>query len=215
MTTNIEISKEFTYNCPDKQYATNSNMSITGTYAGVSKWYVFIDDTNHLSLRAVKYTDADGGAEVLAPEGHTKVLIDASIDPFMAAIIDPAGFQLVTPVTTVSEIITLADANATEMTHSYEWPPVPRDLIDDDSIVYNAETASWTYDFKDSSTTWGSILQTRNSMLENSDSKIADDMPEALKASWVAYRKQLRDLPSDWAGVDPHKVVYPTEPGNN
>ena len=54
-------------------------------------------------------------------------------------------------------------------------------------------------------------------MLESSDSKISPDMPESIKAAWVAHRAALRDLPATYKKgesdeVDPWKVPMPSAP---
>lgn len=213
MATNTIITKEFTYASPDAQYAQNSNLNLTGIYTGPSKWYVFINETNHLEYRAMKLTEEENGADLAAPEGLVKVIVDAETDPAIVSMIDPSAFTLSTSQSEVSETIVLADADSTEVTYSYIWPLPIVDIVDAESIVYNIDTSTWSYEFRTSQQTWDTIIETRNVLLENSDSRIADDMPDSLKAAWVAYRKKLRDLPKDWAGVDAFKVVYPTQPG--
>lgn len=48
---------------------------------------------------------------------------------------------------------------------------------------------------KDDPLTWDDIRDHRNKMLTNSDSQIAEDMPENVKEVWRVYRQKLRDLP--------------------
>jgi len=52
----------------------------------------------------------------------------------------------------------------------------------------------------------------RNALLKQSDSRIAEDMPDEVKAKWEAYRQKLRDVPADWAGVPQHLVRFPMDP---
>ena len=54
-------------------------------------------------------------------------------------------------------------------------------------------------------------------MLVASDSKIAPDMPDAVKAPWVAYRQALRDLPTVFKKgesdeIPAWKVQFPLAP---
>ena len=54
-------------------------------------------------------------------------------------------------------------------------------------------------------------------MLVASDSKIAPDMPDAVKAPWIAYRTALRDIPATYKKgesdeVAPWKVTWPLAP---
>ena len=66
----------------------------------------------------------------------------------------------------------------------------------------------------DNSFGWEWVRDNRNHLLEASDSKIAEDMPEALKNRWKAYRQKLRELPTEWAGIGTatHLVVWPVSP---
>jgi len=49
---------------------------------------------------------------------------------------------------------------------------------------------------RDTELTWDDIRNHRNKMLTNSDSQIAEDMPENVKEVWKIYRQRLRDLPT-------------------
>jgi hypothetical protein len=59
------------------------------------------------------------------------------------------------------------------------------------------------------------IRRERNSMLAQSDGKIAPDMPEAMKQKWLDYRQKLRDLPSDWADVPNFLIQFPRAPDDD
>jgi hypothetical protein len=63
---------------------------------------------------------------------------------------------------------------------------------------------------KDEALTWDDIRSHRNKLLANSDSQIAEDMPENIKAVWRIYRQKLRDLPAvmQAAGVEPSIAYY-------
>ena len=58
----------------------------------------------------------------------------------------------------------------------------------------------------DEDKTWDHVRKHRDSVLANSDGQIAEDMPDALKDQWKAYRQSLRDLPNKMiaAGVHPN-----------
>jgi len=49
---------------------------------------------------------------------------------------------------------------------------------------------------RDNPMTWDDIRDHRDKMLRNSDSQIAEDMPEDVKEVWKIYRQKLRDLPT-------------------
>ena len=47
----------------------------------------------------------------------------------------------------------------------------------------------------------------RNRELANSDGKVTEDMPDALKTQWKTYRQQLRDLPAKMTAASVHPNV--------
>jgi len=79
------------------------------------------------------------------------------------------------------------------------------DIIDDYTkpLVFRTDFRRQTDEF---------IREERNAKLKQSDGRIADDMPESVKAEWMAYRQKLRDIPADWAAVPNHLVRWPTDP---
>lgn len=54
-----------------------------------------------------------------------------------------------------------------------------------------------------------SLREQRDSLLSRTDKALTPDAPTDKKA-WMAYRQQLRDLPSKTP--DPHNVTWPTPP---
>jgi len=79
------------------------------------------------------------------------------------------------------------------------------DIIDDYTkpLVFRTDFRRQTDDF---------IRAERNAKLKQSDSRIAEDMPDEVKAKWLAYRQKLRDIPADWAAVPNHLIRWPTDP---
>lgn len=79
------------------------------------------------------------------------------------------------------------------------------DIIDDYTkpLVFRSDYRRYDDDF---------IRSERNARLKQSDSRIAEDMPDEVKAKWAAYRQKLRDIPADWAAVPNHYVRWPTDP---
>lgn len=79
------------------------------------------------------------------------------------------------------------------------------DIIDDYTkpLVFRSDYRRYGDDF---------IRNERNARLKQSDSRIAEDMPDEVKAKWAAYRQKLRDIPADWAAVPNHYVRWPTDP---
>tara|TARA_B100001250_G_scaffold254728_1_gene219166 strand:+ start:1496 stop:2287 length:792 start_codon:yes stop_codon:yes gene_type:complete len=82
---------------------------------------------------------------------------------------------------------------------------VPNESEKDDDIA-NADDDTYL--------DWDTVRRVRNQMLESCDTKMSEDMPEAVKAPWKTYRQKLRDLPLDWAGVgtNTYLVQWPKDP---
>jgi hypothetical protein len=56
------------------------------------------------------------------------------------------------------------------------------------------------------------VRKERNSKLKQTDSRIAEDMPDDVKQKWLDHRQKLRDMPADWAAVPNHLIKWPTDP---
>ena len=101
------------------------------------------------------------------------------------------------------------------------------EAIDSRSMYYDVVKNEWSgvvfkYDDADISSSsgessqfsWTMVRNVRNNMLTNSDTKINEDMPDAVKQPWLDYRKKLRDLPTDWSGIgtSTYLVAWPIAP---
>ena len=78
----------------------------------------------------------------------------------------------------------------------------PRDIYDEFNLVYNFEknvieipVKGWENEGR-VDVTWDDIKEMRNRMLADTDGKISDDMPQAIKDKWIRYRQLLRDMPT-------------------
>lgn len=85
----------------------------------------------------------------------------------------------------------------------YAIPLFPEDIFNryslrviDGQATLQVFTATQKLLDKDAPLTWDEIRDHRDKMLTNSDSQIAEDMPENVKEVWKIYRQQLRDLPA-------------------
>lgn len=84
----------------------------------------------------------------------------------------------------------------------YALPLLPEDIYNRYSVkvidgqpTLQVWTATQKLLDRDDPMTWDDIREHRNKMLTNSDSQIAEDMPENVKTAWKLYRQKLRDLP--------------------
>lgn len=57
---------------------------------------------------------------------------------------------------------------------------------------------------------WNQVREQRNSLLANSDWTQLADAPVADKTKWIAYRSQLRQIPS--TQTDPSNITWPEPP---
>jgi hypothetical protein len=98
----------------------------------------------------------------------------------------------------------------------YTLPLIPDDIYNRYSVkIVDGEptlqvwTATQKLIDRDVELTWDDIRNHRDRMLTNSDSQLAEDMPESLKNKWKEYRQKLRDLPSVMqANNVPPSVAY-------
>tara|TARA_B100000470_G_scaffold221276_1_gene211294 strand:- start:251 stop:1024 length:774 start_codon:yes stop_codon:yes gene_type:complete len=74
----------------------------------------------------------------------------------------------------------------------------------------NLDNTNTTNDFRRRSD--AEVRSDRDAKLKQADGRIAEDMPEEVKAKWIAYRQKLRDIPQDWAAVPNHLIRWPTDP---
>ena len=212
MTTDNNITTNFTYTCPDAPYVdtTDDNIQVSATYSGPDTWWVFIDDNNRWAGQT--FSASNGGNEIVAPAGLTKVRITTTDNPTLVSLIDPAGFIMNTAQADVTETITLADDTTAD--HVYRYPLDPQDYIDQDTVTYDVDADTWSWSTISNELSWTEVVSQRDQKLESSDYRIADDMPDSVRTPWITYRQALRDLPTQWQGVDAWKVQFPEEPAN-
>ena len=213
MTTDNNIVVNFTYICPDQPYAdtTDNNTEVSATYNGPDEWWVLIDNETN-TWNGATYSISSGGDVIAAPDGTSKVKISSNDNPLLVSLIDPAGFTMNTTKTNITETITLADASTGS--HEYSYPLDPQEYIDGAFVIFDRDLETWSWSNIENQLTWEDVTVTRNAMLDSSDYRIADDMPDSVKQPWIDYRQALRDLPTQWQGVDPWKVQFPEEPTN-
>lgn len=205
----------FTYKVADELFSTSDAAGNTAeaTYTGPDRIWVFVDaETGAFNRSYPDLTTMEDGGDVPTPPDQHKVEIVAADDPLIISIIKS---DLVTTNNQTQVTESLPNGNSIKI----NTPADVDQTYDINSLVYDIAAGTWnTPAYRESGTTWQDKLNARNNMLLASDGKIAPDMPEALKAEWIAYRQLLRDLPADWGyGTDSEipawKVLLPEEPG--
>jgi len=59
---------------------------------------------------------------------------------------------------------------------------------------------------------WDTLTAARDAILKNTDQPYHQAIDPVIKQKLSEYRQKLRDLPKTFAGIDPWKVPFPTDP---
>ena len=209
------ITKEFTYPVADELYSASgaANRTASASYTGPDRVWVFVDETtgNHSKVSPALTTMDDGG-DVPVPVGHVRVEVVAEDDTLAIAMLK-------------EDCVTYADTSQTSLTlpgdyGTFSWDNYPdlSETYDLNTMSYDIANSAWrTMDFLGVPLEWSNIISIRNNQLAASDGKISTDMPDAVKAPFVAYRTLLRNMPADYGygtsdEIEAWKVKFPELP---
>lgn len=202
-----KIEKTFEYDMPDAYLYQTTELKKKGTftYKGPRYLWIFIDNDTKKIRGRFHYTEADNGADVPTPEGQTKVMVDANVNPEIASLIHNEIVYGDLPQT----VEVLPDGS----TYGHPDPQVPDHTYEVTEIQYDVETSTYIkpYPFKQPYMTWEGLRTWRNNMLHATDGKLKTCTPDKVEA-WKEYRQKLRDFPSVFEGIDPWKVPFPNDP---
>ena len=214
----IITEQEFTYKVPNEIFSQDDSegKTVTAKYTGPHRTWVFVetDGDNKGKVLGGDVEDAMDGENVPVPQGTTRIEVTFADDPLILAIIGPGDTTISYPgQSTVSEDL---PGGGTWETNSK--PEVLETYHGLATLEYDLSAEEWkTPPYIPTPQTWDTLIANRNNMLEGSDSKISPDMPDSVKAPWVAYRTALRDLPATYRKgesdeVEPWKVPIPQAP---
>ena len=200
------ITKELTYNIPDKWQTSDTTLGKTSTQTYTGPETVVALVQNGVVVNTYNKDKEDG--RPLAAD-FTAVEIDCNVDTMHCGILwggfePPAHFEVeVGPANRLNP--TVAD------------PTHPTEVYDIQSFVKGWNGSGWNApEFakpEDDDPTWDNIRNARNALLDNCDQKVGADMPDAVKQPWVDYRQALRDLPQDYPEDTPiHLITLPKAP---
>ena len=202
----------FNYKIADELYSQTDTQGKTlpATYTGPDRIWVFVDAATGTQIPGNGfYTTADDGPDIPTPLGELKVEIVAAENPL---IISSIYSRACTFPGLVGKTETLASGQEhllpqEDIHHTYNT----------NELTYNTVSKTWILPYRASPTTWDDILNVRGAKLTASDGRVAPDMPETLKAAWVAYRQKLRDLPTTFGKGTPSetpawKIQFPDQP---
>jgi hypothetical protein len=173
----------------------------TATYNGPDKLYLYIGEDGTEKHGPVTEEDLADGRP--CPADSTLFEIDCTEHPLICQLRGPVINDLQEQRT--GEVVPHPQSPVIEgfPQFTYQLPLIPDDIYNRWSVkIVNGEPTihAWTATEKlldkEDPLTWDDIRKHRDTMLSNSDSQLAIDMPEELQDVWKAYRQKLRDLPA-------------------
>lgn len=209
------VTKTFTYNIADELFGNTvvDGRTADASYTGPDRVWVFVDETTGaLSGQYPPLTSLEDGGDVPVPAGNIRVLVTAADDIQHLAMFKEDCVTY-TDTTQITEALPAGYGdvlynNKATLSETHDLSDLVRNLVNN---TWNA------LPLIDDGITWDQIISSRNVMLGASDGRISPDMPDAVKAPWVAYRTLLRDLPAAYGhGTDSEvaawKVQLPEQP---
>jgi hypothetical protein len=186
----------------------------TCTYDGPDRIYLYIGEDGRENHGPVTAEDLADGRPL--PADATLFEIDCTTYPLICQLRGPVVPH--TQETRSPEHVPHPHSPVIEgyPQFKYSLPLFPEDIynrysvkIIDGQPTLQVWTAIQKLLDRDDPMTWDDIRDHRNKMLSNSDSQIAEDMPENVKDVWKAYRQKLRDLPTVMqANSVPPSIAY-------
>ena len=206
---NTIITKTCTYDAPDDYLYQTNTLGNTWSYEyeGPDKLWIFISEETGRPLNGQCFTIKDDGDEIPTPPGQVKILVDDNVDTVIASMIWRHKYYDYLPTQTEQ----LPDG--TSYTRPINQPP--DHTYEFMECVYNIAAGEWVkpLPWKKPHVTWDDLRKARTAMLAASDKTLATTlMSDQERAAFEVYRQKLRDLPAVFEGVDPWKVIFPTDP---
>ena len=198
------ITKMLTYNIPDELYSTATTLGKTSTqlYNGpeeivvwVNKETGYVDQTFHPDEEPARPLRLNIRREILKADTDENCI---KIGLLWGGLEKPKIYEVaVGPADQPNAVIT----DPSDVRMVFNQVDLPANYTAPLEFMEYKRDRSWDF-----------YKTVRNSLLSQSDGKIASDMPEELKQKWITYRQKLRDMPTDWDGVPEHLVRFPLSP---
>jgi hypothetical protein len=198
------ITKMLTYNIPDELYSTANTLGKTSTqlYDGPEEIVLWVDtetgyvmETYHPDEEPDRPLPLNLRREILTADTDENCI---KIGLLWGGLEKPKIYEVqVGPADQPNAVIT----DPSDVRMVFNQVDLPANYTAPLEFMEYKRDRSWDF-FK----------TVRNSLLAQSDGKIASDMPEAMKQEWIDYRQKLRDMPTDWAGVPEYLVRFPLSP---
>lgn len=187
----------------------------TCTYDGPDKLYLYIGEDGLENHGPVTAEDLEDGRP--CPADATIFELDCTTYPLICQLRGPVMPHTQESRSTEEVIHPQSPKIEGYPQFTYSLPLFPEDIYNRYSVkIIDGQPSLqvWTAIQKlldrDTPMSWDEIREHRNKMLSNSDSQLAEDMPENVKTVWKIYRQKLRDLPGimEAAGVPPSIAYY-------
>lgn len=204
------ISKLFTYDLADDYLAQTNELkkTATWTYHGPDRIWVFVDTETNKLYGTNFYTLEEDGPSIPSPLGCRKLEIDCQSNPLFCTLVGASDHFDGDTLPKYSENLPNGEVYTRPM------HPMPDHTYEFNDATYDPETNTWSYPWKQTWVTWEDLRTVIASQLEEVELEIRalTDLPSSLRAILEAYKTELENFETTWAGFDAYKVWIPTHP---
>lgn len=204
------ISRVFTYDIADDYLAQTNELRKVGswTYRGPDRIWMFVDNETGKPYGANFYTLKEDGPTIPTPVGCTKLEIDCNSNPLLCTLIgagDPVDGATLPQYT---------EELPNGETYSRPLAPMPDHTYDFIEGSYNFETKEWSYPWKKTWVTWNDLKAVVAKQLTDVTLELErlGDIPSTMRSQLEAYKLELENFETTWAGVEAYKVWIPMHP---
>jgi hypothetical protein len=204
------IRKQFIYELADDYLEQTNNLkkSAEWTYVGPDKIWIFVKTETNILNTSNYFTLEEDGPVVPTPIDCTKLEIDCSSDPLFCTLVG-AG-EPVDGATLPQYTEQLPNGEV----YSRPLNPMPDHTYDINEATYDPEMKQWNYSWKETWVTWDdlkTIVARQLADLELELRKITD-LPQSMRTKLEAYKLELENFETTWAGYAAYKVWPPIHP---
>lgn len=226
---NPNVEKTFTYAIPNEWRSTDFSDGKTGTFTYKGPRYLTFEITSDPDSENYGKesgwcltTEAELGRP--CPLDCVRITVDSTLNDenaLLCEIANDCGDLDQVEFRTLREWKILHEAPL-GYTHTYYTDEFePRDIYDEFNITYDFDSGKFNLPVKGWENegvvdiTWDDVREVRNKLLEDTDGKISDDMPESIQNEWREYRRLLREMPTALANFEPWIAakMLPRPPG--
>lgn len=204
------IRRVFTYTLADDYLAQTAdlNKSAQWTYVGPDEFWIFLFKDSGKPRCYNFFTKEMDGDVIPTPEDCIKYYVDANVEPLLATLIGASEYVDGALLPQYTELLPNGE------TYSRPLNPMPDHTYDINEMYYDFNLKKWIFPFKKTWVEWDQLLQVRDFHLNQVTLKLnrVDDFPPSIVAKLQAYKTELENLETTWAGVAAYKVWVPVPP---